>query len=225
MTEALTGIDRSALLAERAEAEAQLRAAEATLGISAAAGSDPGSQPPAAPAAGAARAADDELALAASEAAERPPTGETLPGSSADQLGTAESAFARAVEIQEDLPAAWRRLVGALISATGMAIVIGALGWNPYWLLVPIALIAVMTVDLRLAGHAARAVVAEIRLLCAAARIRIGDPHRRALGLVDFVAAAVTNEHCLPGHAFPPGFRWGRRHSSRMADGIPAESR
>ena len=42
-------------------------------------------------AAGAARAADDELALAASEAAERPPTGETLPGSSADQLGTAES--------------------------------------------------------------------------------------------------------------------------------------
>ena len=32
MTEALTGVDRETLLAERAEAEAQLRAAEATLG-------------------------------------------------------------------------------------------------------------------------------------------------------------------------------------------------
>jgi hypothetical protein len=103
-----------------------------------------------------ARAADDELARAASEAAERPLPVEMLPGSSADQLGTAESAFARALELGEDLPAAWRRLVGALISATGMAIVIGALGWNIYWLLVPIALIAIMTVDLRVAGKAAR---------------------------------------------------------------------
>ena len=32
MTDALTGLDRDTLLAERAEAEAQLRAAEATLG-------------------------------------------------------------------------------------------------------------------------------------------------------------------------------------------------
>src|SRR5258706_158548 len=55
MTEALTGIDRSALLAERAEAEAQLRAAEATLGISAAAASGPGSEPAAVPAAGGGR--------------------------------------------------------------------------------------------------------------------------------------------------------------------------
>jgi hypothetical protein len=198
MTEALTGIDRRALLAERAEAEAQLRAAEATLGISAAAASGPGAEPAVVPAAseagdvpaeehpdgsapdsdqagreaamgapaldvealrrfaGAARAADDELALAASEATGRPLPSDALPGSSTDQLGTAESAFARALEVQEDLPAAWRRLVGALISATGMAIVIGALGWNPYWLLVPIALIAIMTVDLRVAGHAAR---------------------------------------------------------------------
>ena len=100
-------------------------------------------------AAAAARAADDELARAASEASERPPSGEV-------RLGTAESAFAQVLEIQEDLPAAWRRLVGALISATGMAIVVGALGWNVYWLLVPIALIAILTVDLRLSGRAAR---------------------------------------------------------------------
>jgi SWI/SNF-related matrix-associated actin-dependent regulator 1 of chromatin subfamily A len=186
MTEALTGLDRDALLAERAEAEAQLRAAEATLGITstapngdAAAEQEPDeaaqkTQDVDAPdgaatldveelrrAAAAARTADDELARAASEAAERPPSGETLLGSNAGALGTAEAAFARALELQEDLPAAWRRLVGALISATGMAIVIGALGWNVYWLLVPIALIAILTVDLRLAGKAAREASAE----------------------------------------------------------------
>ncbi len=184
MTEGVTDLDRDALLAERAEAEAQLRAAEATLGRVAPTASN-GEEAPAqealeqepdevaqkthdvdAPkgaasldveelrrAAAEARAADDELAAAASEA-ERP-----LPGDG--QLGTAESAFARALEIREDLPAAWRRLVGALISATGMAIVVGALGWNVYWLLVPIALIAILTVDLRLSGKAAREVSAE----------------------------------------------------------------
>jgi hypothetical protein len=188
MTEALTGVDRDTLLAERAEAEAQLRAAEATLGITRAPtngqveGDDDGSgeQEPDEPAqkpqdvhtdedageqmelidvealrraATVARAADDDLARAASDATER------LPDEA--RLGTAESAFARALEIQEELPASWRRLVGALISATGMAIVIGALGWNVYWLLVPIALIAIMTVDLRLAGKAAREASAE----------------------------------------------------------------
>jgi fused signal recognition particle receptor len=179
MTEALTDLDRDTLLAERAEAEAQLRAAEATLGIppatpngeaAAEQESDEAAQkthdvdlPKAAAtldveelrrAATVARAADDALARAASEAAGRPP-------SDATKLGTAESAFGRALELQEDLPAAWRRLVGALISSTGMAIVIGALGWNVYWLLVPIALIAILTVDLRLAGKATREASAE----------------------------------------------------------------
>jgi hypothetical protein len=102
-----------------------------------------------------ARVADDVLARAASEAAGRPLARETS-GPGAARLHTAESSLARALEIQDNLPAVWRRLVGALISATGMAIVIGALGWNIYWLLVPIALIAMMTVDLRVAGHAAR---------------------------------------------------------------------
>ena len=178
VADAISGLDRDTLLAERAEAEAQLRAAEATLGIPPAAsnGETAREQEPDeatqktqdvdAPhgaltlhvedlrqAAAAARAADEELAQAAA-ATERPPGGGA-------QLGTAESAFARALEVQEDLPAAWRRLVGALISATGMAIVIGALGWNIYWLLVPIALIAILTVDLRLSGKAAREVSAE----------------------------------------------------------------
>jgi hypothetical protein len=175
MTDALAGIDRDSLLAERAEAEAQLRAAEATLGNPPPANGRGAAEQEAGRAAenpeavdnkpvqnvrtldvdallraaGTARAADDELARAASEAANRPLPSET-------ELGTAESSFARALEVREELPAAWRRLVGALISATGMAIVIGALGWNVYWLLVPIALIAVMTVDLRVAGQAAR---------------------------------------------------------------------
>ncbi|HZI38681.1 MAG TPA: hypothetical protein VFF24_10275, partial [Acidimicrobiia bacterium] len=178
VADAVSGLDRSTLLAERAEAEAQLRAAEATLGISQAASNGetaPEQEPDEATqktqdvnapdgaltlhveelrqAAAAARAADDELAQAASEA-ERPPGDDA-------RAERAESAFARALEIQEDLPAAWRRLVGALISATGMAIVIGALGWNIYWLLVPIALIAILTVDLRLSGKAAREVSAE----------------------------------------------------------------
>ncbi|MEW6472756.1 MAG: hypothetical protein AB1679_10830, partial [Actinomycetota bacterium] len=181
MSEALTGVDRDALLAERAEAEAQLRAAEATLGISSpdsnGSGGDEPEQEREEPAqnphhvevedepvveldvaalreaAARARLADDELAAAASAAAERPP-GDA-------QLGTAEGALARVLEIQDELPAAWRRLVGALISATGMAIVVGALGWNVYWLLVPIALIAILTVDLRLAGKAAREASAE----------------------------------------------------------------
>jgi hypothetical protein len=176
MTEALAGLDRDDLLAERAEAEAQLRAAEATLGIppSPPNGHGDKTQEPDHPAkksdkvntqqaeagpqidlaelrsaAAACLVADDELAVAADEATQRP-----LPVEG--QLGTAESAFARALDAREDLPAAWRRLVGALISATGMAIVVGALGWNVYWLLVPIALIAIMTVDLRVAGKAAR---------------------------------------------------------------------
>ena len=178
VAESVTDLDLSTLLAERAEAEAQLRAAEATLGIAPNASNGeaaPEQEPDEATqktqdvdapdgaltlhveelrqAAAAARAADDDLAQAASEA-ERPPGDD-------GRLGPTGSAFSRALEIEEDLPAAWRRLVGALISATGMAIVVGALGWNIYWLLVPIALIAILTVDLRLSGKAARDVSAE----------------------------------------------------------------
>jgi hypothetical protein len=177
MSEALSCVDRDTLLAERAEAEAQLRAAEATLGASSKNDNntvDGGVQqereePVQKPhnvqveedpvvaldvaalreAAAQARLADDELAAAASEATEQPPAAGT-------ELDSAEGALARALAIREELPATWRRLVGALISATGMAIVVGALGWSVYWLLVPIALIAILTVDLRLAGKAAR---------------------------------------------------------------------
>ena len=180
MNQSLTDVDRDALLAERAEAEAQLRAAEATLGGppsngSGGSGAEQEREEPAQKphnvdvwngsvveldvealhaAAARARLADEAVAQAASEASEQPPPLEA-------QLGTPESAFARMMEIREELPATWRRLVGALISATGMAIVVGALGWNVYWLLVPIALVLVMTVDLRLAGKSLREASAE----------------------------------------------------------------
>jgi len=222
MNEAMAGVDRETLLAERAEADAQVRAAEATLGI-------PNGQEPDEPvqnrkdvdtrdgvdagfdvealrrAANLARAADDALARAASEASERP----------GDQsLGTAEAAFARAAEIEDELPAAWRRLVGALISATGMAIVVGALGWNVYWLLVPIALIAIMTVDLRVAGKAAREASVEAAQELASVgvagadelerirrqRARLGETESRlATARADRDAAYARFEELAPG--------------------------
>jgi hypothetical protein len=89
--------------------------------------------------------------------------------------------------VREEQPAAWRRLVGALISATGMAIVIGALGWNIYWLLVPIALIAMMTVDLRVAGHAAREASVEAARELAA----VGVTGAEGLGRIRFERARI----------------------------------
>jgi hypothetical protein len=50
------------------------------------------------------------------------------------------------------------------------------------------------------ARHASGAVVAEIGLLRAAARVRIVDAHRGAFTLVDFTPAVVTDEHRLASH-------------------------
>ena len=255
VAEAVTGLDRDTLLAERAEAEAQLRAAEATLAATSAANGETASeQEPDEPAqktqdvdapngavtlhveelrdaAAAARAADDELAEAASEA-ERPP------GRGA-HLESAEAALARALEIQEDLPAAWRRLVGALISATGMAIVIGALGWNIYWLLVPIALIAIMTVDLRLSGKAAREVSAQAaRELAAAGKdggpagAGAADVDERRAGAEARLAAARANreaayarfEELAPGRSPSEVEEIIAEHQAALAAAAAAES-
>ena len=237
MSGGLTDVDRNALLAERAEAEAQLRAAEATLGIPPASPEGPAAetqepdhsakksdevnpqQAEAEPqadwaelraAAADCLSADEDLARAAAAASERP-----LPDEA--QLGTAESASARALEAREDLPAAWRRLVGAMISATGMAIVVGALGWSVYWLLVPIALIAIMTVDLRVAGKNALEASAEAARELASVgtpgaesldrirseRARIEDAEARlATARADRDAAYARFEELAPGR--PP---------------------
>ena len=55
----------------------------------------------------------------------------------------------------------------------------------------------------RTTGHPAGAVVAEICLLRASARVGIGQAQRRTLPFADFRTAAVTDEHCLTGHLFP----------------------
>src|SRR5262249_15138511 len=52
------------------------------------------------------------------------------------------------------------------------------------------------------AGHLPGARVAEVGLLCAAAGVRVGDPHHRTLPLVDLATAAVAHEHRFPSHHF-----------------------
>src|SRR5439155_14241383 len=52
------------------------------------------------------------------------------------------------------------------------------------------------------ARHLAGAVVAEVGLLRAAARVGVGDAHHGALCFVDFLAAVVANEHGLSCHEF-----------------------
>ena len=51
-----------------------------------------------------------------------------------------------------------------------------------------------------LAGHAAGAISAQIRLLCAPAGVRVRDPHHGPARLVHFLAAIVANENCSPCH-------------------------
>jgi hypothetical protein len=77
--------------------------------------------------------------------------GEPDPGA----LAAADQAVADAEAAQDQLAAAWRRTVGALISGTGMAILIAALAWPAWSYLIPIVLVAIITADLRVAGSAA----------------------------------------------------------------------
>ena len=169
--------DHAALVADRAEAAAELAAARLSLGLpeiplrpapatapkaGPASGLQPLPPPPPPPppfdpaplreAAKALKRADHEVhsAEAALAALCSPP----LPASDeADQEGVL--ALAEAEAAREQLAPARRRLAGALISGTGMAIVIAALGWQAWWYLVPTVLIAIITADLRVAGSAA----------------------------------------------------------------------
>jgi hypothetical protein len=49
-----------------------------------------------------------------------------------------------------------------------------------------------------LARHVAGAGVAEVGLLCAATRVGIGKPHRRALSVTDLVSALIANQNSFP---------------------------
>lgn len=90
-------------------------------------------------------------------------------GADPGRLQAAHEAMEALREAREDLPAARRRTVGALISATGMALVIGTWGWPAWAYLVPTQLMLLMTADLRVAGaRARRASVASVEQMAAA---------------------------------------------------------
>jgi hypothetical protein len=157
----LPDVDTAALVADRAEAVAELAAARRALGLP----ETPPRSPAPAPTPVAAAPEFDptplrEAAQAVLEAARRlealGASPEEAARSDAGALAAADQAVADAQAAQDQLAPAWRRTVGALISGTGMAIVVAALGWPAWWYLIPIVLIAVVTADLRVAGSAAQ---------------------------------------------------------------------
>jgi hypothetical protein len=143
------------LAAARAEAVAQMQAARSTLAdLDAAAPCPP--VPDIVP--DVLREAARETREAAAEAAAAEKFLAALPpGPDADVLDAAEQALTDARNASADLPPAWRRAAGSLISATGMSIVIAALGWDAWVYLLPAALVVVITADLRVAAAAHRA--------------------------------------------------------------------
>ena len=160
------------LAAARAEALAQMEAARSTLAdLEAAAPCPP--VPDIVP--DVLRDAARETRAAEAEATEAESFLAALPaGPDAEVLETAEQALADAKNASADLPPAWRRSAGAIISATGMIIVIAALGWDAWVYLMPAALVVVISADLRVAAAAHRA--ASARATEALAATGLGDP-------------------------------------------------
>jgi hypothetical protein len=161
-------VDRATLAADRAEAAAELAAARRSLGLpelppravpAPTPEPEPVPEPPPPPplppfdpgplreAAQALKRTEHELHRAQAALAALPSP--APPNQAALAVAEAEAA-------REQLVPARRRLAGALISGTGMAIVITALGWPAWWYLVPTVLIAIITADLRVAGAAAK---------------------------------------------------------------------
>lgn len=148
------------LAASRAEALAQLQSARATL-----AELDGATPCPPVPdiVPDVLREAAAELRRLAGEAEEARAFAAALPpGPDLDILAAAEEALSHAREARLVLPPAWRRTAGSLISATGMGIVIVAVGLDPWVYLVPAALVVTITADLRVAAAAYRAAAARV---------------------------------------------------------------
>jgi hypothetical protein len=158
----LPELDVAALMADRAEAMAELAAARRTLGLPETPPKAPARQP--APVAATPEFDPAPLREAAQAVLETARHLEVVGASSAPEaadesdpgaLAAADQAVADAEAAQDQLAAAWRRTVGALISGTGIAIVIAALGWPAWSYLIPIVLVAIVTADLRVAGSTA----------------------------------------------------------------------
>ena len=77
---------------------------------------------------------------------------ERLPHPEPEVLAAVEQAKEAVGSARSQLDPARRRTVGALISATGMVIVISTVGWPASTYLVPTALVLVVTADMRVAG-------------------------------------------------------------------------
>ena len=156
--------DAAVLSADRAEASAQLEAARALLAsLEPPAPRAPmGPMAPERPATAAVAAdslRDSAQAVidATAEVSDAQRAAARSPGVDAELIRRAEEALAVADAAREDIAPAWRRTAGALISGTGMAILVAALSWPEWVYLAPAALVSIMALDLRMAGAAARA--------------------------------------------------------------------
>ena len=148
------GVNANALLAQRAEALAQLAAAQAAL-----AGLEP-------PAVSGQAALDAELlrrvareALDAGVEAESARAGAARLRAELEARGTPEGqagTSAGSDALRRELSVARRQMAGAVISATGMAILVAAAAWSPLWYSAPLLLVVLFATDLRTASRAAR---------------------------------------------------------------------
>jgi hypothetical protein len=204
------------LAAARADAQAQLEAAQATL-------ADLEAAPPCPPVPDIVpdvlRDAAREVQEAAAEAAAAESFVAALPaGPDAEVLDTAEQALADANSASADLPPAWRRTAGSLISATGMIIVIAALSWDAWVYLLPATLVVVITADLRVAAAAHRA--ASARATEAMAAIGLAGPE-------DLPGAQAKAKTALAARARSQAAARKRddaaAHWAKLAPGTPPE--
>jgi NADH-quinone oxidoreductase subunit C len=195
--------------AARAEAEAQLAAARAALADLDAAPEPSPPVPAIVP--DALRAAAREAREAAAEAADAEGFAAALPpGPDVEVLDAAEAALTDAKSASADLPPAWRRTAGSLISATGMVIVIAALSWDGWVYLVPAALVVVITADLRVAAAAHRAATARATEAIAATGLAGPEDLPGAQAKAKTAAAARARAEAAAGRRDETAAHWAR---------------
>jgi len=204
------------LAAARAEALAQIQAARSTL-------ADLENAPPCPPmpdiVPDVLRDAARETREAAAEAAETESFLSALPpGPDADVLDAAEQALTDARNASADLPPAWRRTAGALISATGMVIVIAALGWPAWLYLLPATLVVVITADLRVAAAAHRQASAQATEAMAATGLSDPEEFPAAQAKARTALAARTRSEAAARRRDEAAAHW-----AKLAPGTPPE--
>jgi hypothetical protein len=125
-------------------------------------------------------------------------------------LDEAEAALTDAKSACADLPPAWRRTAGSLISATGMVIVIAALSWDAWVYLLPAALVVVVTADLRVAAAAHRAAMARAAEAMAATGLAGPEDLPGAQAKAKTAAAARARAEAAAGRRDETAAHWAR---------------